>query len=193
MFLTFTDSITAGPFDLVVGADGIRSAVRQHIFPDHHLSYTGKVAYRVLIPQEKVAHIPDVPKASVFWHTPTTHVYTCPLDNGLFEIATRAIEDEEYGSKVSWGRTVTKDRVVPHYEVSPSATVTKLMTRDTVTRSEPLSTRRTSGSSLPFLAAHVFWGRSPPMAVLSSLAMLPTPCLEHLVLVLPLHLRTHTS
>lgn len=147
--LTFTDTSTAGPFDLVFGADGIRSAVRQYIYPDHHLSYTGKVAFRVLIPQESVAHIPDIPSGSVFWHTPSTHVYTCPLDNGLFEIATRAIEDESHGAKVSWGQVVGKDKVVHHYSVSTHPCLTD--DRGTTTRSARLSTCPTNGSSLQCL------------------------------------------
>ncbi|KAL1695647.1 hypothetical protein GGG16DRAFT_99567 [Schizophyllum commune] len=115
--LTFTDGTTAGPFDLIVGADGIRSVVRQHAFPTHKLKYTGKVAYRVLIPQEKVAHLlPDIPPASCFWHTRRNYIYTNVLDNGLFEIATRAEEPEEHGTKVSWGQTVPKEQVVHHYQ-----------------------------------------------------------------------------
>ncbi|KAH9848937.1 FAD/NAD-P-binding domain-containing protein [Lenzites betulinus] len=115
--LEFADGKKQGPFDLVVGADGIRSVVRQYAFPEHKLTYTGKVAYRVLIPQEKVAHLlPDLPHASCFWHTRDTHIYTNVLDNGLFEIATRAVESEEHGNKVSWGQVVPKEQVVPHYQ-----------------------------------------------------------------------------
>ncbi|KAI0761074.1 FAD/NAD-P-binding domain-containing protein [Trametes elegans] len=115
--LEFADGTRSGPFHLVIGADGIRSVVRQYAFPNHKLKYTGKVAYRVLIPQEKVAHLlPDIPPASCFWHTRDTHIYTNPLDNGLFEIATRALESEEHGTKVSWGQTVPKEQVVPQYK-----------------------------------------------------------------------------
>lgn len=114
--LFFQDSTKAGPFDLVVGADGIKSVVRQHIYPDHELTYTGKIAYRVLIPQEKVAHIEGIPPCATFWHTPTTHVYTNYLPGGLFEIATRALEGEEFGSKVQYGQVATREQVVPHYK-----------------------------------------------------------------------------
>ncbi|WVQ79202.1 hypothetical protein IAT38_001298 [Cryptococcus sp. DSM 104549] len=109
--LAFKDGTSAGPFDLVIGADGIRSVTRSYAFPDHRLSYTGKVAYRVLIPQADVAHIPDIPQGSAFWHTKDTHVYTNPLDNGLFEIATRAVIPDDTGSKVSWGTEVPKEEV----------------------------------------------------------------------------------
>ena len=80
--------------------------------------WSGFVAYRVLIPQEKVAHLlPDIPPASCFWHTRRNYIYTNVLDNGLFEIATRAEEPEEHGNKVSWGQTVPKEQVVHHYQV----------------------------------------------------------------------------
>ncbi|WWC57515.1 uncharacterized protein I303_100047 [Kwoniella dejecticola CBS 10117] len=114
--LTFQDGTSAGPFDLIIGADGIRSAVRQHAFPDHKLTYTGKVAYRVIIPQAEVAHITGIPQAATFWHTKDTHVYTDPLDNGLFEIATRASEPEEDIKKVSWGQRVKREQVQRHYD-----------------------------------------------------------------------------
>lgn len=94
-----------------------RQVVREHAFPDHRLSYTGKVAFRTLIPQSAVAHIPDLPRASTFWHLPDLHVYTDFLDNGLFEIATRANLPEEHGEKVSWGQKIDKEQVVPHYQV----------------------------------------------------------------------------
>ncbi|KAK8844851.1 hypothetical protein IAR55_006701 [Kwoniella newhampshirensis] len=114
--VAFTDGTKAGTFDLLIGADGIRSVVRQYAFPDHKLSYTGKVAYRTIIPASKVAHIKEIPPASTFWHTAKTHVYTDPLDEGLFEIATRASESEEHGKKVSWGQKVSKEQVIRHYD-----------------------------------------------------------------------------
>ncbi|WWD21420.1 hypothetical protein CI109_105905 [Kwoniella shandongensis] len=113
--LFFKDGTDAGPFDLVIGADGIRSVTRSYAFPDHKLSYTGKTAYRILIPQSAVAHIPDIPQGSCFWHTKATHVYTNPLDNGLFEIATRAVIPDTDGTKTSWGQEVSKEEVVGHY------------------------------------------------------------------------------
>ncbi|WVQ72196.1 hypothetical protein IAR50_001742 [Cryptococcus sp. DSM 104548] len=117
--LTFKDGRVEGPFDLLIGADGIRSVVRQHAFPTHRLTYTGKTAFRTLIPASAVAHIPDLPPSSTFWHTAKTHVYTDFLDGGLFEIATRAEipDDKENGrEKVSWGRKVGKEEVVGYYD-----------------------------------------------------------------------------
>lgn len=114
--LFFQDGTKAGPFNLVIGGDGIKSVVRQHIYPGHKLTYTGKIAYRVLIPQEKVAHIEGIPPCATFWHTPATHVYTNYLPGGLFEIATRALEGDDFGNKVQYGQVATREQVVPHYK-----------------------------------------------------------------------------
>ncbi|WWC57474.1 uncharacterized protein I303_100006 [Kwoniella dejecticola CBS 10117] len=111
VILYFKDGTSGGPFDLVIGADGIRSVVRSYAFPDHKLTYTGKLAYRILVPQENFAHIERIPQGSCFWHTKLTHVYTKPLDNGLFEIATRALVPDIDGTKVSWGHEVSKEEV----------------------------------------------------------------------------------
>jgi salicylate hydroxylase len=43
--------------DVVVGADGIHSAVRQALFGAEHPRFTGHVAYRGLVPAERVAHL----------------------------------------------------------------------------------------------------------------------------------------
>lgn len=49
--LHFADG-TTHTTDLVIGADGIKSVVRQFVAGDTHLRFTGTVAYRGLIPTE---------------------------------------------------------------------------------------------------------------------------------------------
>jgi hypothetical protein len=71
-----------------------------------------------LIPYSKVAHIEGIPPCATFWHTPNTHVYTNPIPGGLFEIATRALEGEEFGNKVQYGQIASREQVVPHYKVA---------------------------------------------------------------------------
>ncbi|KAL1989246.1 hypothetical protein VTN96DRAFT_8 [Rasamsonia emersonii] len=51
--------------DLVVGADGVRSVVRNFAFPDHRISYTGKTAYRVVVREEDIAPL-NIPDAVTF-------------------------------------------------------------------------------------------------------------------------------
>ncbi|WP_226686592.1 FAD-dependent monooxygenase [Stutzerimonas stutzeri] len=44
---TFSDD-ASGEYDLVIGADGIHSQLRQHLFPDVRPSYTGNVCWRFI-------------------------------------------------------------------------------------------------------------------------------------------------
>lgn len=44
--------------DVVVGADGIHSRIRDTVVGEHPSRFSGSVAYRALIPAERVAHLP---------------------------------------------------------------------------------------------------------------------------------------
>lgn len=88
--------------DLLIGADGVRSVVRQFAFPEYKLIYTGKTAYRGLIPTEKLLAIPGFPDAVTFWHGPKEWVYTCNLRHGMYELTCMAGVPDN-GDRVSWG------------------------------------------------------------------------------------------
>jgi salicylate hydroxylase len=51
--------------DVVVGADGIHSAVRQSLLGDDRPRFTGHVAYRGLIPADRLAHLGLEPRCTV--------------------------------------------------------------------------------------------------------------------------------
>lgn len=59
--------------DLVVGADGVRSAVRQHVDARAGLRYTGTSAFRAIIPRQALPSLPD-PLAIQFWVGPGAHL-----------------------------------------------------------------------------------------------------------------------
>ncbi|KAL4945881.1 hypothetical protein BDV06DRAFT_229739 [Aspergillus oleicola] len=105
--LCFQDGHTT-EVDLLIGADGVRSVVRQFAFPEYKLGYTGKTAYRGLIPSEKLLAIPDFPDAVTFWHGPKDWVYTCNLRHGLYELTCMAGVSDG-GDRVSWGEKVTEE------------------------------------------------------------------------------------
>ncbi|OJJ63585.1 hypothetical protein ASPSYDRAFT_38165 [Aspergillus sydowii CBS 593.65] len=88
--------------DLLIGADGVRSVVRQFAFPEYKLMYTGKTAYRGLIPAENLLAIPGFPDAVSFWHGPGEWVYTCNLRHGMYELTCMAGVTDN-GDRVSWG------------------------------------------------------------------------------------------
>ncbi|KAL5049789.1 hypothetical protein BDW71DRAFT_204482 [Aspergillus fruticulosus] len=92
--------------DFLIGADGVRSVVRQFAFPEHELLYTGKTAYRGLIPAEKLLAINGFPDAVTFWHGPGDWVYTCNLRHGLYELTCMAGVPEPENK--SWGARVVE-------------------------------------------------------------------------------------
>lgn len=80
------------------------------------MKYNGRVAYRVLIDQSKIAHVKGIPKVPAFWDTPRKSAYTAFLDDGLFEILIPALIPDE--GDIHWGGTAKMEDVIPHSEVS---------------------------------------------------------------------------
>ncbi|RAL13418.1 FAD/NAD(P)-binding domain-containing protein [Aspergillus homomorphus CBS 101889] len=89
--------------DLLVGADGIRSIVRQFAYPNYRLRYTGTTAYRALADASDVLSVPGFPDANTFWHGPDDRLYTCNLQNNVYEIAARIRLTDDV-APVSWGQ-----------------------------------------------------------------------------------------
>ncbi|KAL1602806.1 hypothetical protein SLS60_006227 [Paraconiothyrium brasiliense] len=116
--LAFKDGTTT-TVDLVVGADGIRSVVRDIAFPSYPdtLKFTGTTIWRTLLPWAAVSDLDPRFSTTAWWHTPTTHVYFSPVGEGLWEIAARAWHDPKVhsASKVSWGVPVTNEHVESHF------------------------------------------------------------------------------
>ncbi|TAQ86511.1 hypothetical protein B7494_g5166 [Chlorociboria aeruginascens] len=112
--------------DLVVGGDGIRSVVRQSVFPDHTIRFTGRTIWRVIIPKSLILHIPEMTEATAWWHGPAGHFYNClvddpsetPEDEQMFEIAIHNVvpPDTVKEKKFSWGIPATNERVLSHFE-----------------------------------------------------------------------------
>lgn len=59
--------------EILVGADGIHSTVRRALFGEEQPRYSGGIAYRGLIPAERVRHL-DVEVATQIWMGPQGHV-----------------------------------------------------------------------------------------------------------------------
>ena len=58
--------------DVMVGADGIHSVVRHSLLGDERPRFTGCVAYRGLVPAERVAHL-DIENTTTNWMGPGRH------------------------------------------------------------------------------------------------------------------------
>lgn len=70
--LTFANG-AAMAADLVVGADGVRSAVRDFVDGPESTLYSGTSAFRGIVPTELLPSLPD-PEAIQFWMGPNAHV-----------------------------------------------------------------------------------------------------------------------
>jgi salicylate hydroxylase len=66
--------------DLLVGADGLRSATRRQLMGEREARFTGVVVWRGLIPREKVPQRYDARIMS--WYGPRRHVLLYPLRHG---------------------------------------------------------------------------------------------------------------
>ena len=69
------------PGDVLVGADGIHSLVRARLFGAEHPRYTGNVAWRGLLPAERVAHL-DLERVTGVWMGPNRSIVQYYVSSG---------------------------------------------------------------------------------------------------------------
>lgn len=74
------DSVIA---DIVIGADGIKSKVRDHVAGAGAIRYSGTSAFRGIVPAKDLPNLPD-PQAIQFWMGPDAHMlhYAIGPDGG---------------------------------------------------------------------------------------------------------------
>lgn len=88
--------------DVVIGADGIHSVVREQLFGPDNPEYTGIVAYRAVIPASRLPDVANLDAFTKWWGPdPATQLVVFPLNRGndIFVFATVA-QDE--WSEESW-------------------------------------------------------------------------------------------
>ncbi len=86
--------------DALVGADGIHSAVRRVVFGPENPHFTGCVAYRGLIPADRVAHL-DLEVTAQVWMGPGKHfVHYFVQSRRLVNFV--AIMEQESWTRESW-------------------------------------------------------------------------------------------
>lgn len=96
--------------DMVIGADGIHSAVRDSLFGKQPPRFTGCVCWRGLVPAQAVANIPYMNELGVWWG-PHGHVVHYRVRRGEF-VNFVAHYDSEAWTEESWTRECSKDELI---------------------------------------------------------------------------------
>jgi salicylate hydroxylase len=86
--------------DVVVGADGIHSAVRRILFGDESPQFTGCVAYRGVVPADRLAHL-KLPVEFQIWMGPHKHFVHYFVRSGRM-VNFVALVDQDSWTRESW-------------------------------------------------------------------------------------------
>ena len=93
--MEFADGTQVEGLDALIGSDGIHSVVRSALFGAENPRFTGVVAFRTVVPTERVRHVPDIGAFTKWWGpTAESQIVTFPLNQGrdTFIFATTAQE-----------------------------------------------------------------------------------------------------
>lgn len=103
--VAFADGSTAHA-ELLIGADGIKSVVRQHVVDAEPPIYTGHVAWRLSIPVERIAQALRPPLASTIWCGPRNHAVMYYMRGGALlnfvGCVERPWEEESWTARQPW-------------------------------------------------------------------------------------------
>lgn len=93
--------------DLLVGADGIHSNIRDQMLGPDMPDFTGNVAWRAVVPMEQLGELAPPPTACV-WVGAKRHAVTYRLRGGKLANFVGIVEDDTWTSE-SWTEQGTKD------------------------------------------------------------------------------------
>ncbi|KAK3986546.1 salicylate hydroxylase [Cladorrhinum sp. PSN332] len=114
--IEFADS-TSTTAHLVLGCDGIHSAIRRHFVHDKAV-YTGKILYRGIIPMSEIAPIWTLPSFSAMWIGRGKHLVMYSIDGNktLNFVGCVTEEEDKLGNlKESWSTTCDKRELQDQY------------------------------------------------------------------------------
>lgn len=103
--VTFADG-TEDSADLLVGADGIKSIIRQHVVDAAPPEFTGQVAWRLIIPTERIPEALRPPVVSSIWCGPKNHAVMYYMRAGkllnFVGCVERPMEEESWTVRKPW-------------------------------------------------------------------------------------------
>jgi salicylate hydroxylase len=98
--------------ELLVGADGMRSAVRRRMFGEDHPRFTGAVAWRALAP---ISACPDLPNAAVVWAGPGRHAVTYRIRRGEIINFVGVVEEDGWREE-GWDEPGDRKKLLAAFE-----------------------------------------------------------------------------
>jgi len=100
--------------DLIVGADGIHSVVRDGLWGKSEARFTGHMCWRALVPVEHHP-LPFVRPAASFWMGPKAHVVTYYVKSGAAVNIVAVNESADWVAE-SWTEPSTRDELMAAYQ-----------------------------------------------------------------------------
>lgn len=114
--LSFAGDADPVTVSALVGADGIHSVVRHQLFGEQEAEYTGLVAYRAVVPRERLEGLTNLDSFTKWWGPdPAIQLVTFPLNRGrdIFVFATTA---QTQWTEESWTTQATADEFRADYQ-----------------------------------------------------------------------------
>ena len=99
--------------DILVGADGIHSTVRTQMFGASSPDFTGNIAWRAVVPVEKLGQWTP-PDSACIWTGPGRHAVTYLLRNGKLANFVGVVEHDQWRSE-SWSERGSRDEALKDF------------------------------------------------------------------------------
>jgi len=100
--------------DLIIGADGIHSAIRAQMLGADAPDFTGNVAWRAVVPMEALGDLAPPPTACV-WTGPGRHCVTYRLRGGALANLVAVVERDDW-QRESWTEEGTRDEALADFD-----------------------------------------------------------------------------
>ena len=100
--------------DIIVGADGIHSAVRDSLWGKDQASFTGHMCWRALVPVEQHP-LPFVSPDASFWFGPKAHIVTYYVKGGAAVNIVAVNESADWVAE-SWTEPSTREELLAAYD-----------------------------------------------------------------------------